>query len=93
MDAMQVPVRRRPPCQGQAEALRAAIDEWVAASESTRAFMVKLPLDPSETLEPLQPGFFQDMQEAYERERLARERCLIANNALYECMIRHGLID
>lgn len=90
---MKVPTRRRPPCQGQAEALRAAIDEWVAASEWTREFLVKLPLDPSETLEPLKPGFFTEMQEAYERERLARERCILANNALYECMIKHGLID
>jgi hypothetical protein len=90
---MKVPTRRRPPCQGPAEALREAIDAWVAASESTRAFLVQLPLDPSETLEPLKQGFFQEMQEGYERERKARERCFKANTALYECMIRHGLID
>lgn len=87
------PARRRPPCQDQAEALRAAIDEWVAASESTRSYVVQLPQDPSETLEPLKPGFFQGMQAAYEREQRARQACIRANNALYECMNRLGLID
>lgn len=85
--------RRRPPCQDQAAVLRAAIDEWVKASEATRAFVVQLPQDPSETLEPLKPGFFQGMQEAYEREQRAREACVKANNALYECMNKLGLID
>lgn len=87
------PARRRPPCQEQAEALRAAIDEWVAASESTRSFVVQLPQDPSETLEPLKPGFFQEMQGAYERELGARRACIRASDALYECMNRLGLID
>lgn len=93
MDGVAVPGAGRPPCQEQAEALRAAIDEWVAASEATRSYVVQLPQDPSQTLEPLKPGFFQGMQEAYEREQRARERCILANNALYECMNRLGLID
>lgn len=87
------PSGRRPPCQEQAEALRAAIDEWVAASESTRSFMVQLPLDSSDTLEPLKPGFFQEMQQAYEKEQRARQACIRANDALYACMNRLGLID
>ncbi len=87
------PGGRQPPCQEQAEALREAIDEWVEASEATRSYVVRLPKDPSETLEPLRPGFFQGMQEAYEREMRARKRCISANNALYECMNRLGLID
>lgn len=90
---MSVSTGRKPPCQAHAEALRAAIDEWVAASEATRSFVVRLPQDPSDTLEPLQPGFFQGMQEAYEREQAARERCVRTNDELYECMNRLGLID
>jgi hypothetical protein len=33
------------------------------------------------------------MQKAYERERRARQRCILANDALYECMDKHKLID
>jgi hypothetical protein len=49
--------------------------------------------DPSEDFEPLPPGFFAEMQKAYERERRARQRCVEANDALYECMEKHKLID
>lgn len=80
------------PCLAQADALRTAIKAWVDASEATRAFMVRMPLDPSADLAPFHPGYFDEMQAAYERERLAREEYIRANNALYECMEVNGLI-
>ncbi len=80
------------PCLGQADALREAIKTWVDASESSRAFMVRMPLDASAALAPFHPGYFNEMQAAYERERAAREQYILANNALYECMETNGLI-
>lgn len=80
-------------CDEQATALRAAIDDWVEAAEATREYLVKMPSTPATPVEPLHPGFFRQMQEAYERERRARLRYIRANNLLYECMERNGLID
>lgn len=82
----------RSACLEHADALRQAISAWIEASEASRAFMVRMPLDASANLEPFHPGYFSEMQEAYERERAARERYIEANNALYECMERHGMI-
>ena len=81
------------PCEEQADTLRRAIDEWVKASEATRDYLVTSRQDPLDALEPLAPGFFEAMQKAYERERRARQRCILANDALYECMDKHKLID
>jgi hypothetical protein len=81
------------PCEQQTDALRKAIDEWVKASEATRDYLVTMRQDPSEDFEPLPPGFFAEMQKAHERERRARQRCVEANDALYECMEKHKLID
>ena len=80
------------PCWEHADALRAAINSWIEASEATRTFMVRMPLEAGADLEPLNPGYFAEMQDAYERERAARERYIEANNALYDCMERHGMI-
>ena len=80
------------PCLAQADALRDAIKAWVEASEATRAFMVRMPVDSSAALAPFHPGYFNDMQAAYERERAAREQYILANNALYDCMEANGLI-
>ncbi len=81
------------PCQQEVEALRQAIDEWVAASEATRDFLVTMRQGPETDLEPLPSGFFDEMQRTHERERRARLRCIQANDALYACMERHRLID
>jgi len=80
------------PCLAQADALREAIKAWVEASEATRAFMVRMPVDSSAALAPFHPGYFNEMQAAYERERAAREQYILANNALYDCMETNGLI-
>jgi hypothetical protein len=80
-------------CEQEAEALRRAIDDWVEASEATRDYLVTMQQDPQIDLEPLPRGFFEAMQNAYERERKARERCIQANDALYACMEKHKLID
>ncbi len=81
------------PCARQAAELREAIDEWVTASEATRKYLISAPIDATEELAPLHPGFFREMQQAYERERKARLLYIKANNALYDCMDKHGLID
>jgi hypothetical protein len=81
------------PCEEQAETLRQVIDEWVEAAEATREYLVRMPTGPSAQVEPLHPGFFRQMQEAHERERQARLRYIRANNLLYECMERNGLIE
>lgn len=81
------------PCDEQAEALRQIIDEWIEAAEATREYLVKMPTGSSAQVEPLHPGFFRQMQEAHERERQARLRYIRANNLLYDCMERHGLIE
>jgi len=80
------------PCLAQADALREAIKAWVEASEATRAFMVRMPVDLGAALAPFHPGYFNEMQAAYERERAAREQYILANNALYDCMETNGLI-
>jgi hypothetical protein len=84
---------KQSPCDQQATALRQIIDEWVEAAEATREYLVRMPTGPSAQVEPLHPGFFKQMQEAHERERQARLRYIRANNLLYECMERHGLIE
>jgi hypothetical protein len=81
------------PCEEQAEALRKIIDEWVDAAEATREYFVRLPAGPTAQVEPLHPGFFRQMQEAHELERQARLRYIRANNLLYDCMERNGLIE
>ncbi|HLF36368.1 MAG TPA: hypothetical protein VI520_00385 [Anaerolineales bacterium] len=80
------------PCLAQADALREAIAAWVEASEAARGFMVRMPVDTSAALAPFHPGYFNEMQAAYERERAAREQYILANNALYDCMESNGLI-
>ena len=81
------------PCRKEVAKLLEAIQEWVKASEATRRFIVTLPLDASEEPDTFPPGYFHEMQEAYEGERKARERYIAANKALYDCKERHGLID
>lgn len=81
------------PCQALANVLQDAINEWVQASEATRKYAVTVPQDLARQLAPLHPQFFGDMQAAFEQERIARERYIRANNELYKCMERHGLIE
>lgn len=81
------------PCQALADLLQHAIDEWVQASEATRQYAVTVPRDPTRQVAPLHPHFFRDMRAAFEQERIARERYIKANNELYACMERHGLIE
>ena len=81
------------PCQKEVSELQDAIKAWVQASEATRRFMVTLPLDSSKEPDTFPPGYFYEMQEAYEREREARGRYIIANKTLYDCKELHGLID
>ena len=89
---MEGELAKKLPCARQAAELREAIDEWVKASEATRKYLVSMPINTSEEVAPLHPGFFREMQQAYERERKARLHYIKANNALYECMDKHGLI-
>ena len=81
------------PCQKEVAKLLDTIQEWVKASEATRRFIVTLPLDSSKEPDTFPPGYFHEMQEAFEGEREARERYITANKALYDCKERHGLID
>lgn len=81
------------PCTEHAEILRRAIRDWVNASESTLAFRVKVPPGPDDDFEVFPPGYFQEMEEAYDQERKARERYIRGNNALFDCKNRYGLID
>jgi len=81
------------PCNEEAEDLRQIIDEWVEAAEATREYLVRMPTGPSAQVEPLHPGFFRQMQEAHDHERQARLRYMRANNLLYDCMERNGLIE
>ena len=81
------------PCERQAARLREAIKTWVEASEATRKYMVNLEGDDYHEPKTYPPGYFQEMESAYERERQARERYKRANLALYECKERHGLIE
>ena len=81
------------PCQKEVSKLLDVIQEWVQASEATRRFMVTLPLDSSKEPDTFPPGYFHEMQEAYEGEKEARERYIAANKALYDCKEHHGWID
>jgi len=81
------------PCKKAADELRQAINEWVRASEATREFMVKIPWDMADDQDTVPPGYFGEMQKAFVRERLAREKYIKANIALLDCMQRHELID
>ena len=81
------------PCQKEVAKLLDAIQKWVKASEATRRFIVTLPLDSSKEPDTFPPGYFHEMQAAFEGEREARERYITANKALYDCKERHGLID
>ncbi len=81
------------PCTEYAEILRRSIQDWVTASESTLAFQVKVPPGPEDEFDVFPPGYFQEMEEAYDDEHKARERYIRANNALFDCKNRYGLID
>ena len=81
------------PCKKAADELREAINEWVRASEATRDFIVKIPWDLADEQDTIPPGYFGEMQKAFEREKQAREKYIDANIALLDCMRRHDLID
>lgn len=81
------------PCQKAADELRQAINEWVRASEATREFMVKIPWDITDEQDTVPPGYFGEMQQAFEQEKRARAKYIKANIALLDCMQRHELID
>lgn len=81
------------PCEKQAARLREAIQKWVQASEATRKYIVNLESDHYNEPKTFPPGYFQEMEAAYERERRARALYKQANLALYECKEKHGLIE
>ena len=81
------------PCKEAADELRQAINEWVRASEATRDFMIKIPWDMTEEQDTVPPGYFDEMQKAFECEKQARAKYIKANIALLDCMQQHELID
>lgn len=81
------------PCKQAADELRQAINEWVRASEATRDFMIKVPWDMADEQDTVPPGYFDEMQIAFEHEKQARDRYIKANIALLDCMQQHELID
>lgn len=81
------------PCQHEAETLREAINDWIQASDNTRRFWVTTPDDPEGGMIAYPPGYFREMQQSYEAELEARIRYIEANHRLFNCKLRHGLID
>ena len=81
------------PCKKVADELREAINEWVRASEATRDFMIKIPWDMADEQDTIPPGYFDEMKEAFDREKQARAKYIKANIALLDCMQRNELID
>ncbi|NIS80483.1 MAG: hypothetical protein GTO14_09835 [Anaerolineales bacterium] len=81
------------PCRKEVDELREAINAWVQASEATRRFTITGSWKIDKDHDTFPPGYFREMQEAFERERQARERYIRANIGLFDCMQRHKLID
>ena len=81
------------PCQKEVSELKDAIWKWVKALEATRRFTVQVPVDRYKEPDTFPPGYFREMEEAYKREKDAREHYMKANQALYTCKEKHGLLD
>lgn len=81
------------PCWKHANELREAINAWVSASEATRRFSVSGPWKVDKDHDTFPPGYFREMQQAFEQETKARRRYIEANIALFDCMQKHNLID
>jgi hypothetical protein len=81
------------PCQKEVTELRDAIWAWVKALEASRQFTVSIPVDQYEEPDTYPPDYFRKMEEAYKKEKEAREHYMKANQALYSCKEKHGLLD